>query len=118
MYPSRLIDVHAFFHSSDVQLVDNDGSSKHYITLSYCWGKSRTFTTTSRSLRLRKARIHFESLPRTFKDAVQIARELEVRFLWIDALCIIQDDQLDWQRESAKMGAIYRYTTILCPLMC
>jgi len=108
MYPSRLIDVNAFADSSDVQLVDNDGGSKCYVTLSYCWGKSRTFTTTSRSLRLRKTRIHFESLPRTFMDAVRIVRKLEVRYLWIDALCIIQDDRLDWQRESAKMGAIYR----------
>ncbi|KAE9966282.1 hypothetical protein BLS_007115 [Venturia inaequalis] len=47
-------------------------------------------------------------------DAVRITRELKLRFLWIDALCIVQDDRLDWQRESAKMGAIYSmsYLTI------
>lgn len=84
MYPSRLIAVNAFNDSKDVQLVDNDGNYTQYITLSYCWGKSRTFTTTSRSLRLRKARINFDTLPKTFKDAVQIARELKVRFLWIE----------------------------------
>lgn len=84
MFPSRLIDVNAFKDSKDMQLIDNDGSCNRYITLSYCWGRSRTFTTTSRSLRLRKARIHFETLPRTFVDAVRIARELKVRFLWIE----------------------------------
>lgn len=84
MYPARLIDVEAIKDSSDVQLVENDGSHTRYITLSYCWGKSRTFTTTSRSLRLRKARINFETLPKTFMDAVRIARELKVRFLWIE----------------------------------
>jgi hypothetical protein len=84
MYPSRLIDVNAFKGSNDVQLVENNGSFTRYITLSYCWGKSRTFTTTSRSLRLRKARIHFDALPRTFVDAVRIARELKVQYLWIE----------------------------------
>jgi Heterokaryon incompatibility protein (HET) len=91
----------------DVRLVDNDGSARKYVTLSYCWGKSKTFTTTSRSLRLRKARIAFESLPRTFQDAVTITRQLDVRWLWIDALCIVQDDRKDWEKESTKMGSIY-----------
>lgn len=84
MYPARLIDVDAFEDSNDIQIVENDGNQLQYITLSYCWGKSRTFTTTSRSLRLRKARINFETLPKTFMDAVRITRELKVRFLWIE----------------------------------
>lgn len=84
MYPSRLIDVNAFKESKDIQLVENDGSYSHYVTLSYCWGKSRTFTTTSRSLRLRKARINFDTLPKTFMDAVRIVRKLKVQYLWIE----------------------------------
>ncbi|KAF2400151.1 HET-domain-containing protein [Trichodelitschia bisporula] len=112
--PSRLIDVEAFDNSSNVRLVDNDGSCCKYITLSYCWGKTRTFTTTSRSLRLRKRQISFSALPRTFQDAISIARRLRVRWIWIDAICIIQDDRRDWERESAKMGAVYSmaYLTI------
>ena len=115
LHPARLVDVEAFGNSDlDIRIVDNDGSAHKYITLSYCWGKSKTFTTTSRSLRLRKARIAFKTLPRTFRDSVAIARQLKVRWLWIDALCIIQDDRKDWERESAKMGAIYSqaYVTI------
>jgi hypothetical protein len=115
LHPARLVDVRAYDESDpDVRLVDNDGSTRKYITLSYCWGKSKTFTTTSRSLRLRKARIKFSTLPKTFQDSVAIARRLKVRWLWIDALCIVQDDRRDWERESAKMGAIYSraYVTI------
>ena len=108
LWPSRLVDVQAFDSPcEDVRLVDNDGSRDKYITLSYCWGHSRTFKTTTRSVRLRKACITFDSLPKTFQDAVLIARRLGIRYLWIDALCIVQDDRRDWERESAKMGAIY-----------
>lgn len=46
-------------------------------------------------------------LPRTFRDAIRLARHLRVSYLWIDALCIIQDDPGDWARESAKMASIY-----------
>ncbi|KIM96186.1 hypothetical protein OIDMADRAFT_88131, partial [Oidiodendron maius Zn] len=43
---------------------------------------------------------------------VQITRKLGIRFLWIDSLCIIQDDPQDLERESAQMASIYRYLTI------
>lgn len=112
---ARLLDLQAFVGSNeDVRLVDNHDVGTHYATLSYCWGQTRTFTTTTRSLRLRQARIDFRSLPKTFRDAIIIARKLDIRYLWIDACCIIQDSLPDWQRESAKMGYIYSnsYVTI------
>jgi hypothetical protein len=46
-------------------------------------------------------------LPRTFQDAVLVTRRLGVKYLWIDSLCIIQDDVEDWQTESGKMADIY-----------
>src|ERR1700753_2739559 len=59
-WPARLVDVRAFEDDDpDVRLIDNDGSARKYVTLSYCWGRSKTFTTTSRLLRLRKTRINF-----------------------------------------------------------
>ena len=47
-------------------------------------------------------------LPKTFRDAVTITRNLGIRYLWIDSLCIIQDSEEDWIRESSRMGRIYR----------
>lgn len=44
------------------------------------------------------------NLPKTFRDAVQITRALNIRYLWIDSLCIIQDDQRDWASEASQMG--------------
>ncbi|KAF8851598.1 hypothetical protein BDZ45DRAFT_601202, partial [Acephala macrosclerotiorum] len=52
--------------------------------------------------------IRFDSLPLTFQDAVTFCRLMGVYFLWIDALCIKQDDREDWEIESATMGQIYR----------
>jgi hypothetical protein len=47
--------------------------------------------------------IDIASLSKTFQDAVEITRRLEVNFLWIDSLCIIQGDKQDWQREASRM---------------
>ncbi len=46
-------------------------------------------------------------LPKTFRDAVRITRGLGIRYLRIDSLCIIQDDEKDWEIESAKMADVY-----------
>ncbi|KAK3403414.1 heterokaryon incompatibility protein-domain-containing protein [Sordaria brevicollis] len=58
--------------------------------------------------------IHMSSLPPTFKQAVQITRSLNIRYLWIDSLCIIQDSREDWEKESMTMGEVYgrSYLTI------
>ena len=114
-WPARLVDLEAFpAPSQDVRLVAQRGPVDRYVTLSYCWGRTRTLATTSRCLRLRERRIPFAHLPRTFRDAACVARRLGVRWLWIDALCIVQDDPADWERESVKMGAIYSlaYVTV------
>jgi hypothetical protein len=51
--------------------------------------------------------VNYEDLPKTFQDAIQITRGLGFRYLWIDSLCIIQDDLEDWRIESATMARIY-----------
>jgi hypothetical protein len=53
-------------------------------------------------------------LPKTFQGAVEVTRELAIRFVWIDSLCIIQDDPDDWARESKRMKSVFTssYCTI------
>lgn len=53
------------------------------------------------------ARISFDHLPQTFQDAVSVTRKLDLRYLWIDSLCIIQNDEEDWAREAAAMAKVY-----------
>jgi hypothetical protein len=83
-----------------------------YIALSHCWGKNPIVRTTTGTLAQRKQGIDMSLLPPAFRDAIVIARRLDVRYLWIDSLCIIQDDQLDWQTESAKMSTIYQHALL------
>lgn len=64
-------------------------------------------TTTRETLARREAGIDEEALPKTFRDAVVLTRSLDVRYLWIDSLCIIQNDDQDWHGQSAQMGTIF-----------
>jgi hypothetical protein len=114
--PTRLLDLQAFQTGQDVKLVSlriedfNDQQFQpEYITLSHCWGppENRPITTTKANLKDRMTRISIDELSNTFRDAVRIARELGERYLWIDSLCIIQDDGDDWAREAALMAEVY-----------
>jgi hypothetical protein len=57
-------------------------------------------------------RIPLVELSKTFQDAIRISRELGERYLWIDSLCILQDDPQDWEEEAAKMHTIYGGATL------
>ncbi|EQB51047.1 hypothetical protein CGLO_09453 [Colletotrichum gloeosporioides Cg-14] len=78
-----------------------------YIALSHCWGTGNRFITLKSNLEEHKKHIGLELLPETFKDAVRIARALNYRFLWIDSLCIVQDDLQDWENEGASMEQVF-----------
>lgn len=109
--PKRLLDLTSFSdnESADLRLVETVVPNAPYATLSHCWGSSLTAerTTTIANLDERKVRIHFTSLTPNFRDAVIISRRLGIRYLWIDAMCILQDSQHDWVVESAKMAEVY-----------
>jgi hypothetical protein len=54
-----------------------------------------------------RKQIRLRSLPKTFQDCMHVLRRLGGRYIWIDSLCIIQDNLQDWQDESSQMGEIY-----------
>ena len=78
-----------------------------YVALSHCWGKKKFRTTTSLPLDSHVQGLVLSSLSLTFTDAVKMTLFLGLRYLWIDAMCIIQDSEEGWETESAKMGEIY-----------
>jgi hypothetical protein len=65
-------------------------------------------TTTLATLAEQKKGILYGQLPKTFQDAIAIVRQLHMQYFWIDALCIIQDSEEDWETESSRMADIYR----------
>ena len=53
------------------------------------------------------AGIPSRELPQTFQDAITVTRRLQIRYLWIDSLCILQDSPEDWDHESVQMHHVY-----------
>lgn len=78
-----------------------------YTTLSYCWGSDQSFKTTRATMDAFHQNIPLLELPQTFADAFDLTRQLNVRYIWIDAFCIIQDDTIDWETEAATMHNVY-----------
>jgi hypothetical protein len=108
--PTRLLDLDAFGdYSTAVRLQNASHIQENYAVLSYCWGtiEEQRFITTSSTLNSRMSRIEYRDVPKSFQHAFQISKALGIQYLWIDALCILQDSPSDWDNESTKMGAIY-----------
>ena len=115
-FPTRLLDLGGPGPDTIVKVAEPEKDAKGaYTALSYCWGaSSNRFTTANSLLDATKNGIALASLPKTFRDAIALTRRLGVRYIWIDGLCICQDDAKDWERESARMAATYAnaYLTI------
>lgn len=105
--PTRVIDV-GDSDSLAVRLILTGGMHGRYTALSHCWGAVKTLTTTRATIDARKSGMQVSSMPRSFRDAVTVTRKLGIKYLWIDSLCIVQDDLKDWEIESSKMGMVYR----------
>lgn len=106
--PTRVLDLGEGNGPIEVRLYETvTGQLDKYIALSYCWGKCGNLVTTKATLKDRKEGIPWDSMPQTFRDAAEISRKLEIRYLWLDALCIIQDDASDWEREAARTAEVY-----------
>jgi Heterokaryon incompatibility protein (HET) len=107
--PTRVLDV----SNSNPQLYVSRGEKEPYTALSHCWGRIPLPQTHRLTLRDRLGGIPGDSLPKTFQDAISSTRELGIRYLWIDSLCIVQDDSDDWARESGRMASIYEGASVV-----
>ncbi len=103
--PKRLL----YVAEETPRLVEIDGLAySRYTTLSHCWGKERDMIkTTGANLRLRTIGIESGELPQIFKDAISVTKLIGCQWIWIDSLCIVQDDKADWEEESTKMADVY-----------
>jgi hypothetical protein len=79
-----------------------------YITVSHRWHQTNMPRLLSSNIKDFKRSIHILALPQMFQDAISFARRLSILYVWIDALCIVQDDENDKGPEIAKMDHIYR----------
>lgn len=106
-YPTRLIDLGSFDSEPRLIITNDTDMQGRYVTLSHRWGSSQLLQLKTASLHSFRQEIPSSSLPRTFLDAMEVARRLGVRYIWIDSLCIIQDSRADWLKEAALMHQVY-----------
>ncbi len=116
--PARLIDVREgsiklALREDILNSLPNGSTNPQYTALSYVWGPPtearRQLKTNSSTLPERCVGISENDLPAAVRDAVRVTRALSIPYLWVDALCILQDmsENQDWERECAVMDKIY-----------
>ncbi|KAF4427555.1 hypothetical protein CGGC5_v014487 [Colletotrichum fructicola Nara gc5] len=110
--PTRVLDVTA--NPPKLVITANlSQKDERYIALSHCWGPSQPLRTLKMNIGLHQDGIDLSSMPQTFKDAVAVTRYLGMRYIWIDSLCIVQDDVLDWEYEAARMADVYGFAYLV-----
>lgn len=112
--PRRVVDLGPPSAMNPPILLETDGDCGQYIALSYCWGTLPQVQTTKNHLRQFTESIDESRLSQTIRDAFILTRRLGLRYIWVDALCILQDDSDDFNIEALKMSQYYSkaYLTI------
>jgi hypothetical protein len=107
--PTRLMNI-----EDPMRPLLQDPPYKHggYVALSYKWGNSKRYLSLVLNVQSHYQMIPVDLLPKTFTDAIYIAHQLGFLYLWIDALCIIQDSSDDREGEIGRMGDIFRASTL------
>lgn len=112
VFPKRLIDI-GEVEDDSIRLIETDHNSvtQPYLILSYCWGQSNESTKTTRdNLESRSCGLSTRMLPKTIRDAILLTRMMGFRYLWVDAICIVQatkDDSGDFKLEAMRMRDYY-----------
>ena len=111
-FPTRLLELGGSEKNTSVRLTVTDKNPRagDYMTLSHCWGAAQFITLRKDNLAELRQGIQLTKLPKTFQDAVAVARWFQIRYLWVDSLCILQDSEEDWVKESAMMRSVYSHS--------
>ncbi|KAK0614479.1 heterokaryon incompatibility protein-domain-containing protein, partial [Immersiella caudata] len=102
--PTRILDLHG--SDNTIRVVESKSiETAPYVALSHCWGNGSLPKTLKNTPLPRNH--DASSLPPSFQDAIRLTRALNIRYLWIDSLCILQDSVHDFGFESSKMLEYY-----------
>lgn len=113
LLPTRVLQVHAHQDTFTVKLVESTESRQHggYTALSYVWGTKPTLRLLKSTRSALFENITYDALPKTMQDAVRATCALGITNLWIDALCIVQDDDTDKEIELPHMNEYYQHAS-------
>ncbi|PGH01354.1 hypothetical protein GX51_05286 [Blastomyces parvus] len=104
--PTRVIEVSPP-GKQYARILESKSLSGRYATLSYCWGKEGFPNLTRSNYMKLTEELDEETLPPTIRDALATTRTLSIPYLWVDALCIIQDSEEDKAKEISQMKEVY-----------
>ena len=114
--PTRYLDLWTLAEFGCVRLVQHhDGGPtwRRYATLSHRWPTGPiSWVTTEENLEARMNGLSVSSLPRTIQDCIRVVIRLGIGCIWFDSLCIVQDSETDWARQSSEMTDIYGFATV------
>lgn len=108
--PHRVLQIESL-QPLRVRVLEDCSRRERYACLSHRWAESETRpkSLTTQNLELYKAGIPQDRFYPLVRDAITAAFRLDLRFIWIDCYCILQDDEKDWEREAACMASIYEH---------
>lgn len=104
--PTRVLDLYEL-EKGQLKVYESQEAKAPFMALSYCWGREQDFLLTQLTQAELSHGFSVSKLPRLLQDACSITRRLGCRYLWIDALCIVQDDEEDKMREISQMQDIF-----------
>jgi len=111
--PTRLVEMVSTQGERNLRLRETiSGDKEPFAALSYCWGGEQLFKTTRHNLSQLIKGFSIQDLPPSLRDAVIATEKLGLHFIWVDALCIVQDDDYDKASEIALMPAIYNQAAV------
>lgn len=120
LLPTRVLEIKLGKDGThDVTLIKNSGALRgDYACLSYCWGDELKGRTTTKNIATFEEKVDLKEIPHTVADAITLCGKLGFQYLWVDRLCIIQDDEGDWSREASRMSQVYSNSalTITTPI--
>jgi hypothetical protein len=96
-------------------------TDQKYAALTHRWGDPGVhgnFCLSGGNLESWQNRLDLRTLPQTFQDAIKVARGLEIHYLWIDTLCIVQDDETDLQAQISKMEDVFKSAYVTLSATC
>lgn len=121
--PSRVIEVAPADSLGVPRLRSTTGLKSSYLALSYCWGSKQSYILTKNSIEGLMSGLNVEFLPRTILDAIEVTKTLGFEYLWVDALCIMQDsaeaaERHDMSQELATMDQVYQNAVMTIVAAC
>jgi len=111
--PTRLIEIKKVEDGVELKVKATNGSpTEPYCALSYCWGGEQSLKSTNALLPKWMDFIPWTDIPQTLRDAVSVCCKLNIKYLWVDALCIVQDNPDEKAIEISQMQNVYCNSTL------